>query len=289
MSLFEIITPEQLPELSEAEKRELFVKNLIKDFKSGVAKLSYSALSKFKRSPNAFINYKMKQFETTDSMLLGKLVHALVLEPDTIEASYYTDEEKVKEIGGASPRSTKAYKEWKANQLEIYPDKELVSSAVLHQAKRMAKAVLSNRAAKHILSQIHQTEHKIEFEHDGIKFTSFLDGLGEIILDLKICTDADPRKFQRDIIYNNYHIQAGVYTTAVGEVLPYYIIAVDRECEVSVHNLMEDLVMKGISIFEKLVTEFKQCLNKENFDESFDYRAYTEEGIYKMDVPPYLN
>ncbi|TDS14776.1 PD-(D/E)XK nuclease-like domain-containing protein [Sphingobacterium paludis] len=289
MSLFDLTTSISSPELTEAEKRQLFIKTLIKEFKSGVAKLSYSALSKFKRSPNAFINYKMKSFETTDSMILGKLVHALVLEPDTINASFYTDEEMVKEIGGASPRSTKAYKEWKANQLEIYPEKELVSYGVFLQAKRMAKAVLSNRAAKHILSQIHQTEHKIEFEHDGIKFTSFLDGLGEIILDLKICTDADPRKFQRDIIYNNYHIQAGVYTTAVGEVLPYYIIAVDRECEVSVHHLMEDLVMKGISIFEKLVTEFKQCLDKENFDESFDYRAYTEEGVYKMDVPPYLN
>src|SRR5690606_10302647 len=275
--------------LSEAEKRDNFIKNLIKDIKSGSSKLSYSALSKFKRSPNAFINYKIKAFETTDSMLLGKLVHAMVLEPHTVDDQFFTDAEKVAEIGGASPRSTKAYKEWKAEQISLYPNKELVSADALKLAERMANAVLNNRAAKQVLSLIQQTEHKIEWDFEGLKFISFLDGIGEVIIDLKICADAEPRKFQRDIIYQNYHLQAGVYTTAVGEVLPYYIIAVDRECEVSVHHLMEDLVLKGVSIFEQLVREFKQCIETRNFSESFEYRAYTEEGVYKMDVPPYLN
>ena len=278
-----------LENISEAEKRANFIKNLIKDIKSGSSKLSYSALSKFKRSPNAFINYKMKAFETTDSMLLGKLVHAMVLEPDTVEDQFFTDSDKVEEIGGASPRATKAYKEWKALRVELYPDRSLVSNDMYKLAERMANAVLSNRAAKHVLGLIQQTEHKIEWDFDGLKFISFLDGLGEVVIDLKICADAEPRKFQRDIIYQNYHLQAGVYTTAVGEVLPYYIIAVDRECEVSVHHLMEDLVLKGVSIFENLIKEFKSCLESGNFNESFEYRSYTEEGVYKMDVPPYLN
>lgn len=274
--------------LSEADKRKNFIKDLIKKFNKGEAKLSYSALSKFRRSPNAFINYKMKAFETTDAMILGKLVHAFVLEPDTIKDNYYTDEEKVLEIGGANPRLTKVYKEWKVQQRELYPNKDLVPFSVIKLAERMGNAVLNNRAAAEVLSKIHQTEHKIEWEHDGIKFVSYLDGIGEVILDLKICADAEPRKFQRDIIYQNYHLQSGVYETAVGEILPYYIIAVDRECEVSVHHLMEDLVMKGISIFEQLVKEFKQCLKSKNFDQSFEYRASTEEGVYKMDLPPYL-
>src|SRR5690606_9063818 len=161
-----------------------------KDIKSGSTKLSYSALSKFKRSPNAFINYKMKAFETTDSMLLGKLVHAMVLEPHTVEDQFFTDSDKVEEIGGASPRATKAYKEWKALQMELYPDRSLVSSDMYKLAERMANAVLSNRAAKYVLSLIQQTEHKIEWDFDGLKFISFLDGLGEVIIDLKICADA---------------------------------------------------------------------------------------------------
>lgn len=274
--------------LSEADKRKIFIKDLIAKFNKGESKLSYSALSKFRRSPNAFINYKMKAFETTDAMLLGKLVHALVLEPEKVKDLFFTDEVKVKEIGGASPRATKLYKEWKAEQISLYPNKELISSDSFKLGERMASAVLNNRAAAEVLSKIHQTEHKIEWEHDGIKFVSYLDGIGEVILDLKICADAEPRKFQRDIIYQNYHLQSGVYETAVGEILPYYIIAVDRECEVSVHHLMEDLVMKGISIFEQLVKEFKQCLKSKNFDQSFEYRASTEEGVYKMDLPPYL-
>lgn len=280
-----LVSGTTVPEISE---RDIFIQNLIKDILSGESKLSYSALSKFKKSPNAFINYKMKAFEQTDSMLLGKLVHALVLEPETVEEQFFTDAEKVAEIGGASPRATKAYKEWKAEQLTLYPNKSLVSSDMLALAKRMSSAVLSNRAAAFVLNQIRQTEHKIEFDFDGLKFVSYLDGLGKVILDLKICTDAEPRKFQRDIINQNYHLQSGVYTTAVGEILPYYIIAVDRECEVSVHHLMEDLVLKGVSIFEQLIKEFKHCLETGNFYESFEFRAYTEEGVHKMDVPPYL-
>ncbi|GEM_PF-818302 len=275
--------------MSEAEKREKFIKALIADINNGKSKLSYSSFSKFKRSPNAFINYKMRTFETTDSMLLGQLVHAMVLQPETVKDTFYTDSDKIKEIGGASPRSTKAYKEWKSQQIAKYPNKSLVSADMFALAERMANSVLNNRAAKQILEKIHQTEYKIEFDYEGLKFVSYLDGIGEIILDLKICADADPRKFQRDIIFQNYHLQSGIYTTAAGEILPYYIIAVDRECEVSVHHLMEDLVMKGISIFENLVREFKQCLKSGNFHESFEYRAYTEEGVYKMDVPPYLN
>lgn len=275
-------------ELSEAEKRANFIKELISKIDNGSSKLSYSALSKFRRSPSAFINYKMNAYETTDAMLLGKLVHALVLEPDTVDDHFFTDSEKVLEIGGASPRATKLYKEWKAEQKALYPSKELISADNFKLGQRMANAVINNRAAANILSKIHQKEHKIEWEYEGLKFISFLDGLGEVILDLKICADAEPRKFQRDIIYQNYHLQSGVYETAVGEVLPYYIIAVDRECEVSVHHLMEDLVIKGMSIFDTLVKELKQCLKSKNFDQSFEYRASTEEGVYKMDLPPYL-
>lgn len=267
--------------------REKEVKELISKIKSGEMSLSYSSLSKFKKSPRAFIDYKLEPFEQTEDMLIGSVMHTLVLEPTKFDEKYATDHEICAQIGGASPRATKVYKEWKSKEEE--KGIKVLSYKVFSTAEKMANALLTNKASKFLLDQLTEVEQTYHFELGGFKFKSILDGRSpDFIIDLKKCTDADPQKFRRDIIYRGYWIQSGVYEFAVDEIIPYYILAVDGDGEVSVHNLMEDFIIRGMEEFKKLVEEFKHCIDNEMFDYSYNYRGVTKEGFYKMDVPPFL-
>jgi hypothetical protein len=282
MQVEEIEAPEQIS--VQVVDREQYTLDLISKIKSGEMHLSYTAISKFKRSPRSFIDYKLAPKEQTDAMLLGSIVHCLILEPHEFESRYITDLAKIEEIGGAKPRATKAYKEWKAEQTDLI----VISNDFYEAGKAMANAVLSNPAAKWVLDQTSNREFRISWDHAGLKFIGFLDADGKVIADIKICADAEPKKFQRDIINMGYYLQAGTYTVANDEIKPYYLIAVDRSLGVSVHEITEDLVEFGMNEYHKLCVEFNECLEKNQFHQSFEYRSPTIEGYHKMSKPPYL-
>jgi exodeoxyribonuclease VIII len=264
--------------------REQYTVQLILDIKSGKTKLSYTAISKFKRSPKCFIDYKLAPKEQTDAMLLGSIVHCLILEPEHFDERYTTDALIIAEIGGAKPRSTTKYKEWKAEQEGM-----IVISSDFHKAGQdMANAVLNNSAAKWVLDQCDKREFRIEWNHKGLSFIGFMDARGKVIADIKICQDAEPKKFQRDIINMGYYLQGGAYTIAEGEVLPYFLIAVDRNLGVSVHEVTEDLIEFGMNEFDRLCGEFNTCLDANDFHKSFEYRSHTDQGYFKVSRPPYL-
>lgn len=275
---------EQEAELSPEDKRAKFIHDHIIDLKEGRASLSYSSLSRFKKSPKSYIDYKLEPYEQTDAQQLGSLVHSLLFEPAKFNEKYVTDTEICAQIGGAKPRGTNDYRAWKLKQT----GKTIVSQEDVDLAKRMAKAVQNNPASARQLNKCKTFERKINFTHKGFKFVSFLDADGEVVCDLKICTDADPKKFQREIINNGYWFQTGVYMVAKEEQVPYFIIAVDRGCNVSVHEIDENFVEYAMQEFDRLVDDFKDCLEKNRFHQSYEYRANTPEGAFIMTRPPYL-
>lgn len=282
---------ELLPPIMEVVKddRSEFIKDLIEKIRSGESKLSYSSLSQFKKSPRNFIDYKLGKKDQTDAMKLGKLVHCLILTPELFEDHYFVfdDTDKVVEIGGGNPRATKVYKEWKAEQLEAVGEKEAISKGEYDQAKLMADAVLNNSASKPLLAKCPKRETPMTFEMNGLNIVCFLDAHGhECILDIKICQDADPNKFQRTIMNDGYYLQGGVYEHAMGELLPYYIIAVDRSGGVSVHLLMDGLLEYGMNELERITRQFVECMDKNDFHHSFEYGSHT--GYFQMDKPPYF-
>jgi len=279
---FEVIRNE------EYNERDVFISELISKVKGKELRLSYSAISQFKKSPRSFIDYKMQKKEQTDAMRLGSIVHCLVLTPSLFDSTYFLldDQEKVKEIGGGNPRATKVYKEWKAGEVEKAGEKTIISFDEYNQAAIMADCVLNNSSSKRILDACPEREVKVEFEINGLPFVSFIDAKGnDCILDLKICSDADPKKFQRTIINDGYYLQGGVYSVAIEELKPYYIIAVDRTGAVSVHLLMESLIEHGMNELDRLTREFNKCVEKNDFHCSYEYR--TNSGVYPIDKPPY--
>jgi exodeoxyribonuclease VIII len=253
--------------------------------------LSYSSISAFKNSPRTFIDYKLGVKEDTEAMQYGSMLHCLVLEPEDFFNRYHIieDLEICNQIGGAKPRSTKAYKEWYQAALQEAGEKQIVETADYVSAKIAAENIHSNRASAKILQMASEYEKPIEWEFKNFRFKGFIDGHGEkIIFDLKTCTDASPQKFQGEIMQRGYYMQAAMYLCGLGQVKDSYIIAADRKNGVSVHKIETKLVEHGATEFNEILDKFNHCILTDSFDQSHDFWSDRWDGIFMCEKPGYL-
>lgn len=258
------------------------------------AHLSFSALSNFAETPRDFIRYKLKTMEVTDAMLFGAMLHCLTLEPDDFANRYLVidDEEKKKEIGGAKPGATAAYKTWFQLQQQNAGDKQLVKQADFRSALRMSQDVRFNSASSRVLDICPHREQLVEWEYGNFKWKGFKDGSGEIsIFDLKKVQDASPRAMQWDIIKKRLYLQAAMYLKADALMAgnddwravfekDYYIIAVDESAGVSVIQLPKQLIERGLKEYDYLIGKFSECILSDKFDASYEFFADGWDGIY---------
>lgn len=281
---------EEVEELIIIEDRASKIDALINELMIGKKKLSFSSLKAFRQSPDSFIEYVFKERKQTDAMFLGVIIHCLVLEPEKFEERYtiMDDTEICGDIGGAKPRSTSRYKEWKEAFLSNATG-EVVPMNTYIQATIIAGNITHNRASKKVLSICPKREQFIEWNYKNFGFRGYYDGGGDKArMDVKLVPDASPRKAQRTIIDMWYHGQAAMYLTAEGTLLPFYIICADRKGGVSVHKLHKSLIDHGLEEYSTVVDKFNECLLKENFNQSFDFWAEAYDGIYNCDKPAYM-
>lgn len=253
--------------------------------------LSFSSLKCFKESPASFIEYKLAKREPSDAMLFGSMLHCLVLEPKDFENRYLCleDTDICNQIGGAKPRATKAYKEWYQFTISEAGERQVVDTNDFLSAKIIASNVTHNRASAKVLNMGWEHEKPVEWEFKNFMFKGFIDGKGDkAIFDLKTCADASPSKFHREIISNSYYLQAAMYLYAVGENLPYYIIAVDRKGGVSAHKLEDRLIEQGMVEYNKLLDRFNECILKDEFDKSYDFWSDKFDGTFVCEKPGYM-
>lgn len=259
-------------------QRESYIQVLQDKYSQGELYLSYSSLSAFRKSPKHFIDYKLKIEEDTDSMILGQALHCLILEPENFNKKFATAPE--------CDRRTKEGKEIFANFLNECKGKTVLTNNIYQNAVNMAISVLSNEEAKKLIDKAQFKEKRIDWESYGFKFLSFLDGEGEnFVFDIKMMPDADPKKVQREILNRSLWLQAGMYLKALQTDKEYYIIAVDKSGNVSVHYIMPSLVDYGKSEFKRLCSDFEDCLSTNSWLKSYEYRSHN--GIYPIDKPVY--
>jgi PDDEXK-like domain of unknown function (DUF3799) len=268
------------------------IQNILSQLLSGQSHLSYSSLSSFKSSPKDFIDYKMGRKEQTDAMIYGAMVHCLVLEPEDFDNRYHCldDADICNQIGGAKPRATKAYKEWKAVAEQEANGRILVETDDYTHAKIVAANVLNNDASRKVLSKCPKRELPVEWDYMNFKFKGFIDGIGDnAIFDLKTCPDANPKKFTREIYDRGYYLQAAMYIFSQPEPKPYYIIAVDRKGGVSVHGLDERLIDSGMKEYSELLTRFNECILTDHFNKSYDFWSNRHDGIFMTPKPSFIS
>lgn len=212
-------------------------------------RLSYSALSQFKKSPNHLLKYWEGKTKVTDAMQFGSIIHKLLLEPDSFNDEYAVFE-------GAR----RAGKEWQAFKA-VNDNKQIIKLSELDDANEIAKNAMNNPIFNKLMQNKVHTEKEVTWNHAGVGFKgfvdleSYIDGK-TIVCDIKTTTDAGKR-FQRDLIYNDYKMQAAMYLENYDDA-DYYIIAVETTSpyNVQVYRLGCNIISQGFTEYCNLVDKY---------------------------------
>jgi len=180
----------------------------------GKPHLSYSSLKYALGDMRLWEMYMRGQLKKeSEALTFGSMYDMLLFEPEKARERYYTldDSEIIASIGGKSPRNTKRYREWKAEeQTKRSSDKELASEADWKKAHEMIQRLKDcGLYDKRFAGGKYQVEFNVDV--DGVPLKGFLDCLQDgFIVDSKSARSID--KFRYDVNSWSYDIQAYVYT-----------------------------------------------------------------------------
>ena len=230
-----------------------------------VPSLSHSRLKEIRHSPGHF-RWKYDNAEpATDAMNLGSLVHAMVLEPHTVDRAFV-----------ASPkfdRRTKAGREGYAKFIDDHPLQKVVTEAEWEHASLMTEAVLAHPHAGGLVDNViaHGTAEKEFYWTDerGIDRKAKVDGMVmgpdgcDFVLDLKTTMDASPDGFRKSITKFCYGTQMAYYCEAAKPLQSRaMIIAVSKTPPfgVGLYRFGEDAIARGKMVVDKWLDLYKQCV-----------------------------
>lgn len=165
--------------------------------------------SAFKHALEAASLARYKRENPTDGSQEGRLVHALTLEPATVDGEFV--------VAPFSDFRTKAAKEWRDAET-----REVVTQSVMDNCSALAAAIHTNNFGKALLSGA-QVESSISAEVEvepGLVVTvkgriDFLRDLGNSIIagDLKTCDSLNAADFAREqVVKWHYAGQAAFYS-----------------------------------------------------------------------------
>lgn len=221
-------------------------------------------------------------FKATPAMKLGTLVHALVLEPHTVDDQF-----------AASEKFDGRTKEGKAGKLafaEASKGKVVVTLDVMAKAQAMAIEVLLHPEVRDILNV-----NGIKFEHSGfcvdqetklnVKYRPDIR-TDHFIADLKTCADASKEEFAKSIMEFGYHTSSAHYLKCDREIFgtnhdQFIFICVENEFpyEVAVYTLSASAINQG----------YKNCANAlqmiKTANETGNYPKLNDGLACEIDIP----
>ena len=230
---------------------------------TGKPHLSYSSIKYALGDMRLWEMYMKGQLrKESDALTFGTLYDMLLFERDKAMNEYQVlnDEEVIASIGGKSPKSTKKYKDWKAEIIKT-TDKTLVSSEDWKKANDM----IDRLANCGLIQKRLKGKYQVEFNEDvnGVPLKGFLDCLGDgYITDSKSARSVD--KFRYDVNSWCYDIQAYIYTTVFG-IKDYYWVVQEKTypyypAEV---KCSEETLFKGEMKFHQALENIHKHLDKE--------------------------
>jgi len=219
----------------------------------------WSRLKKMQDGPRAYKFAVEAEEEDTDAMKLGRLIHTMTLEPELVDQEYV-------EWTGAR----RAGGEWEAF-LAANPDREVVRTQDLVQARAVAFAVRSHPVAGKLLARKGEAETVVEWtdEETGIVCKCRIDYLATdrhpTIVDLKSTRRVDAWAYGSTIASLSYHGQAGYYHDGVLAklgldcVVKHIAVQSKPPYEVHVFKLSSDMVWAGSDLSHKLLAQLAEC------------------------------
>jgi hypothetical protein len=175
--------------------------------------VSSSGLKTFLNKTGAHFAYqKENPKDDTDALALGKLLHALVLEPDTVTADFV---EKPKFTGTGAKAKREAWQSENENKCIVSADNWLL-------AQNMRDAIFKNSDAAALLGDV-IAESSIFWDDfvTGEKCKVRPDALPRnnlpFCVDLKSTLDASASGFAKSVHNFNYHLSAAMYLDGISQ------------------------------------------------------------------------
>lgn len=257
----------------------------------GGAGWSSSQIKDLKKSPSYFRSRHLSQspaptFANTPAILLGRLVHTLVLEPDS-----FTKEWAIAPDVNARTKAGKAeLEEFKAESVGL----EVVTKEIHQRALRIRDAVLRTDASAALL-----TQGDLTFEGSGywrcdwtgelLKYRA--DARNDMaVLDLKTTGQGvDYDSVIRTVMRHDYHLSAAHYLEGEHHChgvehrnFVLIFVSTDEPYEVGVYTLADDFIELGRRINRKLLRELRHCLVNDSWP------GVNAGQITELELPPYL-
>ncbi len=221
-----------------------------------------SSLKHMLKSP-AHYHYNLRHpKEPTPAMKLGTAIHEAILEPHLFMESIVMPKF---EGTGMKARKEAWVLENHGKRIISGDDQETIAGIMASlQENTLAKKLLSTGAAEEsYFWQCPSTGIVCKCRPD---FLRTVEGIGEVIIDVKSTVDASPDGFPKQIANFNYHMQAAHYLNGVSAVLgrtvsEFIIIAIEKEAPhgISIHRLDAGTLDAGRFLARKALAALKEC------------------------------
>jgi hypothetical protein len=150
--------------------------------------VNWSTLKSIGTSPKHYLHNLNTPREDTEALKLGRLTHALILEPDQVEARYITSPRFNRAcnddtaIGKGYDGGKQAALAWEAS----VGTREVVDADLFARARAMRDAVLSDPVARPLVTEGY-AEHKLTWTdaETGVQCRARIDHLNGVLCDLK--------------------------------------------------------------------------------------------------------
>ena len=244
--------------------------------------ISSTGVRTFKKNKKQFeYGLTHELVKQTKAMADGTAVHSFFLERDKFDTDFA--------IKPADMRlNTKAGKEWALEQ----KDKIIIDSELGNNLYEMEKSFMDS-PAKMIYNENMGGQTELSYFWDDLGLVKgkcrpdWIDGHGEIVVDLKTTTDASPRGFQKSISSWGYHLQLGWYMRGLQKLgfdtYDFIFIAIEKTppFSVGVYRADREMINHAMQELDKLVPEIDNALQTNEFPD------YTPE-ITSIGLPPWM-
>mgnify|MGYP003441599756 CR=1 FL=1 len=264
-----------------------------------LSELSRSQLATFRESPYGYMKQHIErdpewQIEVTPAMEDGTLLHSLVLDhPDLIDGEpqdfpglAIIPQSVLSKSGSRAGGAWTEFAEMNAGQI-------LRKSHEVREIWAWAKMLCRGKAGDNLFCGEAKNEQTVIWQHECngnvIDLRARLDRviLGEAIVDLKTCGNADMNDLSRTIASAGYDFQAAMYRwawySATGELLPFRFVFIqkDKPYLTRVYEMSEDWLSNALgAVFATL-----EALNAARL--SGNYQDKKADVIYLAQQPKY--
>lgn len=230
--------------------------------------ISRSQLFKLKESPEKFKYYMDNPEQPTPALVFGQLLHAMVLQPDTVDEQF-----AVAPI--CDRRTTVGKKLWAEFEGQA-ESKTVVTADMIEQAVAMRDKLMSNDYVRQLLDGEREKPFFWVDELTGEECKCRTDCLThingmDIIVDLKTAESADTDTFMRHAIKYGYNLQAAMYGEGVkantGKEHAFVFIVIEKKAPYAINILQADkaFVLHGFDLFRELIGTYHECKQSGNW------------------------